>query len=103
MLQSIKVEGTRLPLGVMEDVDYNEVSLKLQFDDVLVLFTDGIVEAKNKKDELWGFEKMEQAVRNLPQDKSAKEMGEALISEANLFAGIAKQHDDMTIVVVKVI
>jgi sigma-B regulation protein RsbU (phosphoserine phosphatase) len=103
VLQSIKVEGPRLPLGVMENVEYNEVTLDLQTGDVLVLFTDGIVEAKNKKDELWGFERMEQAVRNLPQNKSAKEMAESLMAEANLFAGDAQQHDDMTIVIVKVI
>jgi len=46
---------------------------------------------------------MEQAVRNLPQSLTAKEMGETLFAEANKFAGTAKQHDDMTIVVVRVL
>jgi serine phosphatase RsbU (regulator of sigma subunit) len=102
-LQSITVEGPRLPLGIQEVVDYNEVTMQLQSGDILVLFTDGIVEAKNIKEELWGFEQMEQAVRNLPQSLTAKEMGETLFAEANKFAGTAKQHDDMTIVVVRVL
>jgi sigma-B regulation protein RsbU (phosphoserine phosphatase) len=102
-LLTIKVDGPRFPLGVMENVEYNEVTLDLQTGDVLVMFTDGMVEAKNMKDELWGFERMEQAVRNLSKNISAKEMAEALAAEANLFAGAAQQHDDMTVVVVKVL
>ncbi|MFH0991492.1 MAG: PP2C family protein-serine/threonine phosphatase [bacterium] len=103
MIEYIKVEGPRLPLGVQAEVEYNEVSCQLQSDDVLVLFTDGIIEAKNSKDEFWGFEKMEEVVKNLPSTMSAKEMSEALIAEANRFAGTARQHDDMTVVVVKVL
>jgi serine phosphatase RsbU (regulator of sigma subunit) len=102
-LRSIKVEGPRLPLGVQEVVDYDEITVRLQSNDILILFTDGVVEAKNIKEELWGFERMEQAVRNLPQSLTAKEMGETLFAEANKFARTAKQHDDMTIVVVRVL
>ncbi|MFH0991490.1 MAG: PP2C family protein-serine/threonine phosphatase [bacterium] len=102
VIEYIKVEGPRLPLGVQEEVAYNEVSCQLHPGDVLVLFTDGIIEAKNNKDEFWGFEKMEEVVKNLPQTMSAKEISEAMIAEANRFAGTAKQHDDMTVVVVRV-
>jgi sigma-B regulation protein RsbU (phosphoserine phosphatase) len=102
-LQSIKVEGLRLPLGVKEEVEYNEVSIQLQFGDVLIFFTDGIVEAKNSMEELWGLERMEETFRTMSLEKSAKEIVEAFIAEANSFAGTAKQYDDMTIVVVKVL
>lgn len=101
-LQTLKVDGPRLPLGVREEVEYNEASMRLQSGDVLVLFTDGIVEAKNNREELWGFERMEEAVKNLPQAFGAREMCKALIAEANRFAGAAPQHDDMTVVVAKV-
>ena len=102
-LQSIKVEGPRLPLGVREVVEYNEVTVQLQNGDILVLFTDGLVEARNNKNELWGFERMEQAVKSLSPEISAQQMAEGLIAEANRFAGTAMQHDDMTIVVVRVL
>lgn len=103
ILQSIKVEGPRLPLGVREVVEYNEVTVQLQNGDILVLFTDGLVEAMNNKNELWGFERMEQAVKSLSPEISAQQMAEGLIAEANRFAGTAMQHDDMTIVVVRVL
>jgi serine phosphatase RsbU (regulator of sigma subunit) len=103
MLQSIKVDGPRLPLGVKEAVEYNEVSRQLQSGDVLILYTDGIIEAKNVKEELWGFERMEEAVKNLTPALTAKEMCEALVNQATQFAGSATQHDDMTVVVVKVL
>jgi sigma-B regulation protein RsbU (phosphoserine phosphatase) len=103
MIRSIKVEGPRFPLGIKEEVEYNETTEQLQNGDVLILFTDGIIEAKNNKEELWGFERMEQAVKNLPQTMNAKEMGNMLIAEANKFAGTAKQHDDMTVVVIRVL
>jgi serine phosphatase RsbU (regulator of sigma subunit) len=102
-LQSIKVEGPRLPLGVREVVEYNEVTVQLKNGDILVLFTDGLVEAKNNKNELWGFERMEQAVKSLSSEISAQQMAEGLIAEANRFAGTAMQQDDMTIVVVRVL
>jgi sigma-B regulation protein RsbU (phosphoserine phosphatase) len=102
-LQSIKVDGPRFPLGVQEVVEYNETTLQLQNGDILILFTDGIVEAKNTNEELWGFEKMEEVVKNLSLTLTAKEMCKALVAEANRFASTAKQHDDMTVVVVKVV
>jgi hypothetical protein len=102
-IRSIKVEGPRLPLGIKEEVEYDETTEQLQSGDVLFLFTDGIIEAKNNKEELWGFERMEQTVKDLPQTMNAKEMGETLIAEANKFAGTAMQQDDMTIVVMRVL
>jgi sigma-B regulation protein RsbU (phosphoserine phosphatase) len=86
----------------MEEVEYNEVTLKLQSGDILVLFTDGIVEAKNPQEELFGFERLETLVRSLSQEMSAKELVNALCAEAMRFTGVAKQYDDMTVVVVKV-
>jgi sigma-B regulation protein RsbU (phosphoserine phosphatase) len=102
-LQSIKVDGPHFPLGVQEVVEYNETTLQLQNGDILILFTDGIIEAKNTNEELWGFEKMEEVVKNLSLTLTAKEMCKALIAEANSFAGTVKQYDDMTVVVVKVL
>ncbi|MFH0991491.1 MAG: SpoIIE family protein phosphatase [bacterium] len=101
-IQSIKVEGPRLPLGVQEIVEYGETTVKLVSGDVIVFLTDGIVEAKNEKREFWGFERMEASARKLDLSMTAKQIVDAILAEVTQFAGSAHQHDDMTVVVVKV-
>ncbi|MFH0991489.1 MAG: PP2C family protein-serine/threonine phosphatase [bacterium] len=98
----LKVDGNRYPLGVKEQVEYSEMKIQLQPDDLLVFYTDGIVEAMNEKKELYGFERLEQKIQNLANG-SAKEILEAMLSDVEKFVGSTKPHDDMTVVVVKVL
>lgn len=58
-VRSIRVEGARLPLGVQEDVVYDEATIPLLSGDLLLFFTDGIPEAMNEQEELYGFERLE--------------------------------------------
>lgn len=69
---------------------------------MLVGFTDGISEAMNTQEEEWGEDQLIEAVRARP-NLCAAEMISYLMSAADAFAAGAKQHDDMTVVVVRVI
>jgi len=97
----LEVKGARLPLGVKEDVTYGEMAVKLKKGDTLIFYTDGIPEAKDEKDEFYGFERFKSLMENLG-DLLAKEMRDRILSEVKLFTGNAPQHDDMTVVVVRV-
>ena len=102
-VQQLKVEGIHFPLGMKEDVAYDETALQLQSGDTLVFYTDGFSEAMNQAKEIFGSDRMEVAIKKLLSSLSAKEIVSALFKEAEAFAGSAKQHDDMTVVVVKVV
>jgi serine phosphatase RsbU (regulator of sigma subunit) len=101
-IQMLSVDGVRFPLGMMEDVDYHEVSIPLRPKDVVVFYTDGIPEAMNAKNDMFGFERLEAVVKESASDLSAKQVAAKIVEKVAEFAGSAKQHDDMTVVVLKV-
>jgi hypothetical protein len=66
-----------------------------------IFYTDGFTEAVNKKGEEYGLEKMCDIVR-LKKLVSAKDLQDKLLEDVNKFIGKANQHDDMTMVVLKI-
>jgi len=68
--------------------------------DIIVLFTDGISEAMNSADEEWDEARLMESVRAC-RDRSAVEMIDCLMRDADAFVAGAPQHDDMTIMIVK--
>lgn len=99
---TLKVSGPHLPLGVIKDIEYQELSEQLQSGDILLFYTDGIPEAMNKNRELFGFERLEQFVHDVNTTSTAKEITDQLLEAVQTYSGTALQHDDMTVVVAKV-
>jgi sigma-B regulation protein RsbU (phosphoserine phosphatase) len=89
-------------VGLLYPAPFTEAQLALQPGDLLLGFTDGISECMNKGDDEWGEERLMQAIRDC-RGLEAKAMIERLMAAADAFADGAKQHDDMTLVVVKVL
>lgn len=87
-------------VGLLDSVTYEEQRLVLGPGDMLLAYTDGISEAMTVEDEEWGEERMLAAVQTLP-DGSAQAVLEHLFAEADSFTGKAPQHDDMTVLVLK--
>jgi sigma-B regulation protein RsbU (phosphoserine phosphatase) len=99
------VNPTGLALGLDEGSTFaksiQEVKTKLQSGDLFVFYTDGFPEAMNKTMEEFGEARLLKTVENY-SDGSASEIMEGIFKEMKEFTGKAKQHDDMTIVVVKI-
>jgi serine phosphatase RsbU (regulator of sigma subunit) len=96
--------GVSFPLGMQVDSRYEEQQVHLSPGDVLFLLTDGFTEAMNEQQELFGNDRLEQVVRELHTDQlSAQQMLERITHEVRLHVASAPQHDDMTMVVVKVL
>ena len=95
----VETEGDKFPLGILEDADYKETRLQLKHGDKVVLYTDGIVEAMNEKEEMFGFERLLEVVRG-SQSMTADSLLKEIIDRINVFAGDATQHDDLTVIVV---
>ena len=83
-------------------ISYEQGEIEMQPGDLLIGFTDGISEAMNPADEEWGEEQMIAAVR-AKIDLTAREMLDYLVVCADNFADGAKQHDDMTAIIVRLI
>ena len=79
-----------------------EVAIPFQSGDLFVFYTDGFPEAMNKTLEEFGEERLCQTVQKHAH-RSSTEIMDGIFAEMKQFVGKAAQHDDMTIVVVKVV
>jgi sigma-B regulation protein RsbU (phosphoserine phosphatase) len=96
--------GVHFPLGMKEDSVYEEFTVVLERGDILVLLTDGFTEAMDAQQEAFGTERMERALADPGVDAMGAEALFGYITAAvRSHAGAAPQHDDMTMVVLKVL
>jgi serine phosphatase RsbU (regulator of sigma subunit)/CHASE2 domain-containing sensor protein len=97
----VETIGDTFPLGILDSADYQGTRVQLSPGDKIVFYTDGIVEAMNKKEEMYGFERLldvVQASRYMDADSLLTE----IISRVNTFASGIEQHDDITVIVLGV-
>jgi sigma-B regulation protein RsbU (phosphoserine phosphatase) len=86
-------------LGVCKDMDYPTESVSLKAGDTLVMYTDGITEASNNNDEVFGVDRLGELVE-VYGDESSESLAEAIIDTALQFTSQGWQ-DDVTLMVVK--
>ena len=97
----MRLEAGGPPVGLLPQAEYQGSSIDLAGGDLLVLFTDGMSEAMNSREEEWGEESLIAAVKDSGR-RDPTNIVESVFRSADAFAGEAPQHDDMTIVVVAV-
>jgi sigma-B regulation protein RsbU (phosphoserine phosphatase) len=97
----VETEGDTFPLGILDEVDYKETRVQLEPGDKVVFYTDGIVEAMNKEQEIFGFERLQKLVEE-SQTMNAEALLKEIMDRVNKFVGEAPQHDDLTAIVVTV-
>ncbi len=98
-LEWLEGEGS-LMVGIMDDVSYITESLLLQPGDSLFLYTDGVTEAMNEKNELFSEGRLKEALNKLKGEPIKEIIGSALM-EIHLFARGVPQSDDITMMMVK--
>jgi serine phosphatase RsbU (regulator of sigma subunit) len=95
------IEAYGLPLGSMPEAFYNGITIDLQAGDLLLLVSDGIVEAHDANGELFGFDRLEQTLSRHTVECSPDDLIATLMHEVTTFMDETEQHDDMTIVVIQ--
>ena len=91
------------PLGVRAEATYPVIEAQLESGDRIVFCSDGIIEAENSQEEMFGFERTAETIKKGCQDdQSAPQLLDYLISEVKSFTGETPQGDDQTIVVLRV-
>ena len=82
-------------LAGMEGIPYTQASLQLHKGDSIYLYTDGVPDTINMKEEMYGDDKLEVAL-NLHKEETPEEILRAVKQELVEFAGEAEQFDDVT-------
>jgi len=92
-----------LPIGMLDGFSYTEEAVDLRPGDLLVLYTDGVTEAANPTGEMFGEERLETLLRELPRDVRAEAVVDRLLASVWEFLGAAEPGDDMTVMAVRVL
>jgi sigma-B regulation protein RsbU (phosphoserine phosphatase) len=92
------IEG--LPLGLIDGTEYVQVAVRLEPDDVLVLYTDGITEARNPDGEMLGRNGLLAIAQSLTIDEAAQ-MAERLVARLQEFRGTTPPDDDRTFCILR--
>ena len=96
-----RLETGGLPLASAECRAYECGTGKLAAGDLLVIFTDGLVEAENDRQEEYGEERMLRVIGWQGQGSADEALGK-LTASVNAFVGATRQHDDITCLVLRV-
>jgi sigma-B regulation protein RsbU (phosphoserine phosphatase) len=97
----VETIGDTFPLGILASADYQGTRGQLSPGDKIVFYTDGIVEAMNKKEEMYGFERLLDVVQ-ASHAMDADSLLTEIINRVDAFAAGVEQHDDITVIVLSV-
>lgn len=100
----VRLEDGGAVVGMLPSmfVNYDQGEIQLEAGDLLVGYTDGISEAMNPLEEEWGEDAMLEELKQV-YEKPSEEILTHIVECADRFADGAKQHDDMTMIVVKLL
>ena len=97
----IEIESSDLPLGSMKSVEYESITFDLAEGDVLIFHSDGLIEALNPDEEMYGDERLKVLVSQIPNECTAEEVIQRIVADVQRFVEEAEQYDDLTLVVIK--
>jgi sigma-B regulation protein RsbU (phosphoserine phosphatase) len=95
-----ELPATGIAIGALPDTTYTQESVQLVPGDILILYTDGITEAENAGQEMFGLDRLEKTIlasHALP----AQEISEEILTAVRSFIGDHPQSDDITLMVIR--
>jgi len=96
-----KIDLAGFPLGIFEEVQYDEWSVTLDPGDILVFHSDGIAETLNSEGQFFGVTRFRKLIEQ-HHERTATEIADLVLREVDWFANSAPLADDRTLVVLKV-
>lgn len=95
----LKAKG--IALGVIENIELEEEEIQLEKGDLITLFTDGVTEAINQKEEQFGQQRLLTLIEE-NRGLSACEIISKIEAEVTAFSGGQPQFDDITLMIIKI-
>ena len=99
--ESVPVKAEGFPLGMFPNVTYEEFSVATQPGDVVVFVSDGILDAEDDHEEMYGQERLA-SLLCAHRDRPALEIADAVLADVTRFQGAHDRFDDETIIVLHV-
>jgi sigma-B regulation protein RsbU (phosphoserine phosphatase) len=89
-----------LPLGIYKDKPYKSSTVELLYNDMMILFTDGVINSRNDNKQHYGIERLERNIQNL-NDLSSEEVVQRLLKSIMIYEGDNRQSDDISLLALK--
>ena len=93
-------ESDQIPLGVLRDYEYGNNEITLEPGDLLVLYTDGITEARDRHDRMFGSDRLRELVASGPDAPRA--LCDNIVAEVTAHQGRPIGDDDQTLIVLRI-
>jgi len=87
-------------LGLIKDAAFNKQIVSLEHNDFMIIYSDGLTEAKNESGDFFGETKLIELLINR-QPMTSQQLGEKIIANVDDFIGKIPAHDDLTLAVLK--
>jgi sigma-B regulation protein RsbU (phosphoserine phosphatase) len=87
------------PLGILPDAEYRQERFVLNEEGMILIYTDGIIEAKNLKEKFYGESRLERVLENCPADPTL--LVQKIVDSVDKFSRERDQSDDLTLVCFK--
>jgi len=98
--QSLTIKAEGFPLGMFPNVTYDEIGVVTQPGDIVVFVSDGILDAENSQNEMYGSERLSKILCASPEH-SAGQIADAILGDVTRFQDGKDRFDDETIIVLK--
>jgi len=99
-IEILDTEG--LIFGIKKDIAFEQKATDLEQGDILLLYTDGIIEAENRDKLFFGIERLSKVLEEC-EDLSPQELIDQIMTQGRIFTGMRHFKDDVTLVVMKVL
>jgi serine phosphatase RsbU (regulator of sigma subunit) len=99
LVEEIKEHG--VPIGAMNNIEFKTIRGSLKKGDSILFLTDGMPELHNRKNEMYGYDRIREVFRNVAEKKS-EEIITFLVNESSAWLENQDLEDDVTFVVIKV-
>jgi sigma-B regulation protein RsbU (phosphoserine phosphatase) len=99
--ERIKVQAEGIPLGLLEDRDYDEVTVKTRTGDALLLYSDGVADQLNRENQEYGTTRLFKALQCVA-DKTSADIVKALFEDLDRYTDGTSMTDDQTLLSARV-
>jgi phosphoserine phosphatase RsbU/P len=97
--EEVGQEVSGLPLGIMDDSVYDQTEVQLDPGDVVIVYSDGVTDARSPADELYDSQSNHRLIKRVAQAGGGPgEVGRAILQEIREFSAGHSQADDITLV-----
>lgn len=103
MIQPLPAENDRSPAaGLIEDVEYRTHEIPINHEETLLLYTDGVLEALNSKEEEFGSERLKESLQSAFRAGKLEDLPKHVLESVEIFCGNTPAMDDICLISVDI-